>query len=151
MSISAPLHPNENGLIEPKANGATEWKSDAPPRRTMSLTRLTRSVQHPARPPRPLSMSSPLDHDDYGSTHPTSHGDEAQKGERISRSGHPVQLIGFKAFAEKVERRREARENGKREERRRWLTDRIRHVGTHVTTDEDIARTEHFKREMGGW
>lgn len=140
MSISGPLHPTQNESIDPKVNSAAEWKHDVPPRRSMSLKRgSTRSVQHPARPPRPLSMSSPLDHDDYEFTHPTSHRDEARPSEP---------LIGFKAFAEKIERRREAREEGKREERRRWLTDRIRHVGT---TEDDIARTEHFKREMGGW
>lgn len=148
LSISAPLHPNEDVWINPRVNGAEEWRSDVTPRRTMSLTRrLTRSLHHPARPPRPLSMSSPLDQDEYDFVHPNVHDDEEQKAERMPRLGYPVQFVGFKAFAEKIERRREAREEGKREERRRWLTDRIRRVGT----DDDVVRTEHFKREMGGW
>lgn len=148
MSISAPLHPDENEPINRKVNGAEDWKSDVIPRRTMSLTRrLTSSLHHPARPPRPLSMSSPLDQDDYEFVHPNIHHGEEQKAERMPRLGYPVQFVGFKAFAEKIERRREAREEGKREERRRWLTDSIRHVGT----DDDALRTEHFKREMGGY
>ncbi len=147
MSISAPLHPEENVFVNEKVNGATELKPDAIPRRTMSLTRrLTRSMHHPPRPVRPLSMSSPLDGEDYEFIHSNPHRDEADKGERMPRLGYPVQFVGFKAFAEKIERRRQAREEGKREERRRWLTDSIRHVGT----EEEAARTEHFKREMGG-
>lgn len=148
MSISAPLHPNEDESLNRTVNGGKEWKADVPPRRTMSLTRrLTRSLHHPARPPRPLSMSSPLDADDYESIHPNSRRGEEQAAEGMPRLVHPVQLVGFRAFAQKIERRREAREEGKREERKRWLTDRIR----HVNTDDDIVRTEHFKREMGGW
>ena len=147
MSISAPLHPDENEPISRKVNGAENWESDVIPRRTMSLTRrLMSSFHHPARPPRPLSMSSPLDQDDYGFIRPKNHHGEEQKAERMPRLGYPVQFVGFKAFAEKIERRREAREEGKREERRRWLTDSIRHVGT----DDNALRTEHFKREMGG-
>ena len=143
MSISAPLHADEDESTNPKVNGAAEWRSDISPRRTTSLTHpLTGSVHHPTRPPRPLSMSSPLDGGDYKSINPNVHGDEAPNGERI-----PAQLVGFKAFAAKLERKRAAREEGKREERRRWLTDSIRHIGT----DEEIFRTEHFKREMGGW
>lgn len=65
----------------------------------------------------------------------------------MPRLGYPVQFVGFKAFAEKIERRREARQEGRREGRRKWLTDSIRHVGN----EEDDFRTEHFKREMGGW
>ena len=149
MSISAPLHPNEDESLNPTVNGGQEWKADVPPRRTMSLThRLTRSLHHPARPPRPLSMSSPLDADDCESIHPNCRGGEEQAAEGMPRLGHPVQLVGFKAFAQKIERRRDAREEGQREERKRWLTvDRIR----HVNTEDDIVRTEHFKREMGGW
>lgn len=148
MSISAPLHPDEDESIDPKTNGAAEWKLDISPRRTMSLTgRLSRSVHYPARPPRPLSMSSPLDQDDQERTLPDFHRDGVHKDERISRVGHPVQLVGFRAFAEKMERRREAREEGKREARRRRLTDSIRHVGS----DDDAARTAHFTREMGVW
>lgn len=137
MSISAPLHPNEDEFTDPKMNGAEEWKSDVTPRRTMSLTRrLTRSLHHPVRPPRPLSMSSPLDQNDYDFVHPNVHPNEEQEVERMPRLGYPVQYVGFKAFAQKIERRREAREEGRREERRRWLTDRIRHVGT----DDDLVR-----------
>ena len=148
MSISAPIHPDEDESINPEIDGVAEWTPDITPRRTMSLTgRLTRSVHHPARPPRPLSMSSPLDQGDYEPVHPNVQPDKAHKGERIERPDYPVRFVGFRAFAEKMERRREAREEGRREARRRWLSDRIRHVGT----DDDAARTEHFKREMGGW
>ena len=148
LSISAPLHPDEEESINPHVKATEEWKSNVTPRRTMSLTRrLTRSLQHPARPARPLSMSSPLDQDDYEFIQPDVPHDEVQKAERMPRLGYPVQFVGFKAFAEKIERRREAREEGKREERRRWLTGSIRHVGN----DEDAARTEHFKGEIGGW
>ena len=150
LSISAPLHPDAEMPMVANVKGAEEWSADVRPRRTMSLTRrLTRSLHHPARPARPVSMSSPLDRDedDYDFIHSGVQEDEEQRGERMPRLGYPVQLVGFKAFAEKIERRREAREEGKREERRRALTGSIRHVGT----DEEAARTEHFKREMGGW
>lgn len=148
LSISAPLHPHEDEPMDARFDGAKEWKADVTPRRTMSLShRLTRSLHHPVRPSRPLSMSSPLDQDDYDFIHPQVQQGEEPKAERMPRLGYPVQFVGFKAFAEKIERRREAREEGKREERRRWLTDSIRHVGT----PNDAARTEHFKREMGGW
>ena len=147
LSISAPLQPDQNEHLDLNGHGAEEQRSVVRPQRTMSLTRrLTASLHHPARPPRPLSMSSPLDQGDWEMMQPIPHRGEEEKGERTARLGHPVQLVGFKAFAEKIERRREAREEGKREERRRWLTDRIRHVGK----DEDALRTEHFKREMGG-
>ena len=147
MSISAPIHPDEDESMNPKVNGGAIWESDVRPRRTMSLSgRSTRTVHHPTRPPRPLSMSSPLDQDDYDVIQPDMPRGEAHEDERTPRRGHPVQFVGFKAFAEKIERRRQAREEGKREARRRWLTDSIRHVGT----DDDAARTEHFKREMGG-
>ena len=148
MSISAPLHPDEDEYGDPRVNGAADWKSDIKHRRTVSLTgRLTGSVQHPARPPRPLSMSSPLDQGENKLVQPNVPGHEADKDERIPRPGHPVHFIGFRAFAEKMERKREAREEGKREARRRWLTDSIRRVGA----DDEAVRTEHFKREMGGW
>ena len=147
MSISAPLHPDEDEYIHPRINRATEWKSEIQHRRTVSLTGPLKTSVHPTRPPRPLSMSSPLDQGDYEFVRPIVHGDEATQPERVPRLGHPVQLVGFRAFAEKMERRREAREEGKREARRKWLTGSIRHVGTN----DDAARTEHFKREMGGW
>ena len=147
MSISAPLHPEEDEYVRPRVNGAADWKSDIKHRRTVSLTgRLTRSTEHPARPPRPLSMSSPLDQGENESVHPNVDGYAADQKEKSGRAGHPVHFVGFRAFAEKMERKREAREEGKREARRRWLTDSIRRVGG----DEDAAPTEHFKREMGG-
>ena len=157
VSISAPIHPNEDeSSINPNFNGVAGWRSDIRPRRTASLTdRLRGSLPHRTRPPRPLSLSSPLDGSDRISMEPAFpprdingaplHGEEEEFPRRASNN--PVQLIGFKAFAEKLERRRAAREEGKREERRRWLTDSIRHVGT----DEGAGKeTEHFKREMGG-
>ena len=149
LSISAPLHPDDDDEpVIAKVDGAKERKADVTPRRTMSLTRrITRSLHHPVRPPRPLSMSSPLDQDGYEFIHAHVEQGEEQKSERMPRLGYPVQFVGFKAFAEKIERRREAREEGKREERRRWLTGSIRHVGT----PDDAIRTEHFNREMGGW
>ena len=148
MSISAPLHPDEDEYGNPRVNGAADWKPDIKHRRTVSLTgRLTSSVQHPARPPRPLSMSSPLDQGEPALVQPNGPGQAADKDERVPGRGNPVHFVGFRAFAEKMERKREAREEGKREARRRWLTDSIRRVGA----DDDVARTEHFKREMGGW
>ena len=145
LSISAPLHPMEDVPINPRVNGVGEWISEVRPRRTMSLTgRLSRSLPHPARPPRPLSMSSPLDRDNYESVQANVHNDEERTGERMQR---PVPLVGFKAFAEKIERRREAREGGRREERRRWRTN-----GTESMDMDDASfRTDHFKREMGGY
>ena len=147
MSISAPLHPDEDEYVNPRVNGAADWKPNIQHRRTVSLTeRLTGSMQHPTRPPRPLSMSSPLDQGENELVQPNVHGHAGDKDEGIPRAGHPVHFVGFRAFAEKMERKREAREEGKREARRRWLTDSIRRVGA----DDDAARTEHFKREMGG-
>ena len=141
MSISAPLHPSEDEPINPIMHGAEEWRSSVTPRRTMSLTRrLTRSLHHPVRPPRPLSMSSPLDQDDYEFIHPTVHPDEEQIGERMPRLGYPVQFVGFKAFAQKIERRREVREEGRREEHRSWLTDKFRQVGANDAVEQSTWR-----------
>ena len=148
LSISAPLHPMEDVPINPRVNGVGEWSSEVRPRRTMSLTRrLSRSLPHPARPPRPLSMSSPLDRDNYESVQADVHDDEEPIGERMPRPGYPVHFVGFKAFAEKIERRREAREGGKREERRRWRINGTECMGT----DDASFRTDHFRREMGGY
>ncbi|KAM0804300.1 hypothetical protein BDR22DRAFT_817953 [Usnea florida] len=148
LSISAPLHPIEDVPINPRVDGVGECISGVRPRRTMSLTRrLSRSLPHPARPPRPLSMSSPLDRDHYEPVQANVHQDEEATGERTPRPGHAIQLVGFKAFAEKIERRREAREGGKREERRRWRTNGTEYMGT----DDASFRTDHFKREMGGY
>ena len=148
LSISAPLHPMEDVPINPRVNGVGKWISEVRPRRTMSLTRReSRSLPHPARPPRPLSMSSPLDRDNYESVQANVHEDEEPTGERMPRPGTPVQLVGFKAFAEKIERRRAAREGGKGEERRRWRPNGTEDMGT----DDASFRTDHFKREMGGY
>ncbi|MCJ1449706.1 hypothetical protein MMC28_000034 [Mycoblastus sanguinarius] len=101
---------------------------DVTPGRTMSLTRkLTGSMRlpHPARRQRRSSVASPLDQNDYEFIHPNVRVDEGNKAERMPRQGYQVQFVGFRGLADKLERRREAREEGKREERRKWLRERI--------------------------
>lgn len=77
LSISAPLQPDQDESSYPNFRAEEQWNSNVTPRRTMSLTRrLTRSLQRPARPARPLYMSSPLDQDDYQFIHPDAPQDE---------------------------------------------------------------------------
>ncbi|KAL2049043.1 hypothetical protein ABVK25_010714 [Lepraria finkii] len=104
---------------------------DIPPRRTMSLTRrLTGSLRmpHPPRRQRRVSVAGGLYQSNYEFFHPNTHNEEI-KADPIPRQGYHVQSIGFRGLADKLERRREAKEEGKREERRNWLRDRIDLVG----------------------
>ena len=105
---------------------------DTTPRRTMSLTRrLTGSLRlpHQARRQRRLSISGPLDYNDYGIRRADPYDPAEEKARPVPQTGYPVQFVGFRAFAENIERRREAREEGKREERRRWLRRSIGVIG----------------------
>lgn len=101
-----------------------------PPRRTMSLTRrLTGSLRlpHPARRQQRQSIASEFDqpHYEYEFARPNGYEGEESKRERVPRQGYQVQFVGFRGLAYKLERRREVKEEGKREERRKWLRGRI--------------------------
>ena len=100
-----------------------------PPQRTMSLTRrLTESLRlpHPARKARRHSTVSydRAPHYDYEFARPSDE-ENGPEREKVPRQGYQVHFIGFRGLADKLEKRREVREEGKREERRRWLRGRI--------------------------
>ncbi|KAL6714158.1 hypothetical protein ACLMJK_008652 [Lecanora helva] len=103
---------------------------DGPPRRTMSLTRrLTNSMRlpHPARKqqqrPSSLVLPSVLKQYEFYRPNESQHGED--KADKMPDFGRQVQLSGFRGLADKLERRREAKEEGKREERRQWLRGKI--------------------------
>lgn len=106
---------------------------DAPPRRSMSLTRrLTGSIRlpHTARRQRPASMIVTADHDHlYEFRRPSIYdGEEWESKEEkaaVPRQGYQVQFVGFRGLADRLEKRREAKEEGRREERREWLRGKI--------------------------
>lgn len=107
-----------------QAQPPSNW--DGPPRRTMSLTRrFTDSMRlhHPARRPRPASMG----HDQLSDFRRSDGGEEHNQmtGTKAPRQGYNVQSARFRQFAEKLERRREAKEEGKREARRKVLRGKI--------------------------
>jgi len=96
----------------------------------MSLTRrLTGSLRlpHPARRQQRQSIASEFDqpHYEYEFARPNGYEGEESKRERVPRQGYQVQFVGFRGLADKLERRREVKEEGKREERRKWLRGRI--------------------------
>lgn len=106
----------------------TQSSRDGPPHRTMSLTRrLSNSIRlpHPVRKPRPSSMVLTSDQHHYESRRPDGSGYEGESGGRVPGQGPQVQFVGFRRLADKLERRREAREEGKREERRQSLRGKI--------------------------
>ena len=100
------------------------------PKRTMSLTRRIGgslrlpSARHPLLPRR----STTADWNNQPN-YEFIHADDRQEDDMPPREGYPVQFIRFKGLAERIERRRSVREEGKREERRNWLKGRIGLVG----------------------
>ena len=105
---------------------------DATPRRTMSLTRrLTGSLRltHPARRQRRASISESINQPNYEFYRSDANEKGPIKADRVPRQGYQVQFIGFRGLADRLERRREAKEEGKREARRKWLRGRIGLVG----------------------
>ena len=101
---------------------------DGPPRRTMSLTRrLTNTMRlpHPAKKQRPSSMMLPSDFNNYEFRRSGDLEHEVSKAENVPGQGYPVQFVGLRGLANKLERRRVAKEEGKREERRQWLRGKI--------------------------
>ena len=117
------------GVLASRVNSRSS--RDITPRRTMSLTRrLTGSLRmpHASRKQRRASVVGSLDQPNYEFFRPNIH-NEPIKADRMPRQGYQVQFIGFRGLADKLERRREAKEEGKREERRQWLRGRIDLVG----------------------
>lgn len=101
-----------------------------PLRRTMSLTRrFTGSLRfpHPARraPRQSAASFDDQPHHEYEFARPKGYEGEESKRERVPSQGYQVQFVGFRGLADKLERRREVKEEGKREERRKWLRGRI--------------------------
>lgn len=118
------------GVLGSRIN--SQSSRDPTPRRTMSLTRrLTGSLRltHPARRQRRASISESTDHPKYEFYRSDVNEKGATKADRVPRQGYQVQFIGFRGLADKLERRREAKEEGKREARRKWLRGRIGLVG----------------------
>ena len=104
-------------------------RGDAPPRRTMSLTRrLSNSIRlpHPARRQRPSStiIASDRDHP-YDFDHRSIWDEDGRKDEIMPAHRYQVQYVGFRGLAHKFEKRRHAKEEGRREERRQWLREKI--------------------------
>ena len=99
-----------------------------PPRRTMSLTRRFKNsmrLPHPARGQRPASMPLTTARDDYEFRRPDDLEPQQEQARAVPRQGYPVQFANFRALAERIEKRREAKEEGRREERRQWLRGKI--------------------------
>lgn len=120
------------GVLGSRINSQNSSR-DPTPRRTMSLTRrLTGSLRltHPARRQRRASISQSIDHPNYEFYRSDVDEKGATKADRVPRQGYQVQFIGFRGLADKLERRREAKEEGKREARRKWLRGRIGVVET---------------------
>ncbi|KAL2041926.1 hypothetical protein N7G274_005114 [Stereocaulon virgatum] len=113
------------GVLASRVNSRSS--RDITPRRTTSLTRrLTGSLRmpHASRKQRRASVAGSSEQPNYEFFRPNIH-NEATKADRMPRQGYQVQFIGFRGLADKLERRREAKEEGKREERRQWLRGRI--------------------------
>ena len=118
------------GVLGSRIN--SQSSRDATPHRTMSLTRrLTGSLRltHPARRQRRASISESIDQPNYEFYRSDVDQKGTIKADRMPRQGYQVQFIGFRGLADKLERRREAKEEGKREARRKWLRGRIGLVG----------------------
>ena len=118
------------GVLVSRIN--SQSSRDATPRRTMSLTRrLTGSLRltHTARRQRRASIDESIDHPNYEFYRSDVDDKGPMKADRMPRQGYQVQFIGFRGLADKLERRREAKEEGKREARRKWLRGRIGLVG----------------------
>ena len=59
-----------------------------------------------------------------------SRGDEAPRnGHSVPGQDYPVQFVGFRSILDRLEKRREMKEEGKREARRDWLKGQIDYVG----------------------
>lgn len=103
-----------------------------PPRRTMSLTRrLSHSIRlpHTARRQRPSSMIMTSDYDQaYEFRRPNSRENVGSQDDGMPRNGYQVQFVGFRALADRLEKRKEAKAEGRREERRQWLRSKIGRV-----------------------
>lgn len=109
--------------------------SGAPPKRTQSLTRkLGGSLRLPSRRSRYASTAEWKGQPHYEFVRP-----EGQEDHHVPGQGHQVHLIGFRGLAERLERRRETKEEGKREERRNWLRGRIGLVGPRDLTGFDMV------------
>ena len=105
-----------------------QGSKEQPPGRTMSLTRrLSNSFRpaHHARRPRPSSMGAASDGHYYEFRRRSGSESERSPREHVPGQGYQVQSVGFRGWADRLERRREAREEGKREERRQWLRGKI--------------------------
>jgi len=119
---------------------------DVPPRRTMSLTRrLTNSIRlpHAARRQRPSSMFLPSDQNQYEFRRPSVFEYEESKGEAVPSQGYQVQFVGFRGLADILERRREAKAEGRREQRRQRLRDKIGAVKNGSDRSDEV-------QEVGG-
>ena len=68
---------------------------------------------------------------------------DAKDANGVPGQGYPVQFVGFRGWVDKLERRREMREEGRREARRDWLRGRI----DYVVPDGDEKKKKKKKRQ----
>lgn len=107
----------------------SQARGEAPPGRTMSLTRrLSNSLrlsQH-ARRQRPSSVTMASDGDQaYEFGRPRVWEEDERVSTREDVKGYPMQSVGLRGLAHMLEKRRTAKEEGKREERRQRLREKI--------------------------
>jgi len=107
----------------------SQARGEAPPGRTMSLTRrLSNSIRlsQYVRRQRPSSMIMASDRDyPHESGRPRIWEEDGRKSEVMPSPGYHVQFVGFRGLAHMLEKRRKAKEEDKREERRQRLRAKI--------------------------
>ena len=99
--------------------------------RSQPLTRrLTNSLRLPrARGTRRSTTASWSDQPHYEFVHSADVDKTSRYQHSVPGQGYPVQFVGFRGMLDKLEKRREMKEEGKREARRDWLRGQIDFVG----------------------
>ena len=108
--------------------------------RSQPLTRrLTNSLRLPrVRHPRRSSTASWSNQPHYEFVHAADIDRTSKYHDLVPGQGYPVQFVGFRSMLDKLEKRREMKEEGKREARRDWLRGKIDFVGP-----DDVEEKRH--------
>lgn len=126
---------------------------DSPSKQSPTLRRrLWGSLRLPSRRPKFSTAGSLSDQPDYEFVHPGLNANEAKRRESVPRQGHQVQFVGFRGLAEKLERRRETKEEERTDERRERLKGRIGVVAPECAREDveaEVKRVENSMGEMG--